>query len=191
MYHGTDNLSAINILNNGIALSKCNSSTDNYKGFYTTQSFDFAQKRAKQIVIKKQINNKQIKPVVIKFEFSENKLDSSFCIKKFTSVCDEWKYFVVINRIGKNVFNKYKSIFESFDHNLDTKYDLVYDPTADAGIADIVGEIKYSIKKINWVNLTKKIQRVNIGNDTFWDNQISFHTNKSLNLLKAVEIIEL
>ncbi len=190
VFHGTDNISMENILKNGIILSKCNDSTDNFKGFYTTPDFEFAKKRAEQIVLKQKINNRGIKPVVIKFDFLENEIGSDISVKRFDAVCTEWKYFVVINRIGKTSFIKNSEAFSGYNHNLDLTYDLVYDPTADAGISSIVSNIKFSKKHFNADDVLQMINSVDIGFQPVWGNQISFHSDKAFELLKIISAEE-
>lgn len=191
VYHGTDDGSAELILQ-GIDLNKCNEFTDNAKGFYVTTNRDFALNRAEAVCKKLNIDvNEDTKklPVVVSFDFDESLATRKFACKSFSNPNTEWKYFVFINRLGTNAYKKYQEIFKIKDNNLDFKYDIVFDPTADSGIAHIVDSYRYSNSKKTKQKLEQDIDNIDIGKKDVWDNQISFHSDKALVCLKNAEII--
>lgn len=109
--------------------------TDNAKGFYVTTNREFVLNRAQGVCRKLNIaldNDSKRLPVVVSFDFDEDSASEQFNCKNFLSPDKEWKYFVFINRLGMKGYKKYESLFENNDNNLDFKYDIVFDPTADA-----------------------------------------------------------
>ena len=187
VYHGTDDFSAGLILKY-IDLNKCNKYTDNAKGFYVTTNLEFALNRAQGVCRKLNIasdNDSKSLPVVVSFDFDEESASKEFNCKKFLSPDKEWKYFVFINRLGMKGYKKYESLFENNDNNLDFIYDIVFDPTADAGIASIVDTYRYSGSKKTKQKLEQDIDSIDIGKKGIWDNQISFHSNEALTYYKC------
>lgn len=186
VYHGTDIESACNIINNGIDLSCGDKSVDNGQGFYTTPSYDFALKRAKNTAkTASMFNGRLVQPAVIELEIDLDNAMISYDVnvKSFNGCTDDWKQFIVFNRLGKKFLKKWK--IDSKNHNLDAKYDIVIDETADSHIADIVSSMRYA-KSID--NLKENISKVDKSNKEYWDKQISLHTLAALNFVKSMKI---
>ena len=186
VYHGTDSLSAANIVNNGIDIKYGEKSVDNGQGFYTTPNLSFALERAKTMTIaaSKFNGSSSLTPAVIEIEISlpDNVLE--FNILRIDGCTHKWKEFVLFNRLGKRFLNKWN--ITSNNHNLDSKYDIVIDETADAHITDMVSSLRYA-DSIN--NLDEIIGKVDRSDDECWDKQISFHTKKSLKCVGNMKIL--
>lgn len=190
VYHGTDSYSAQNIMENGIDLSYGEKSVDNAQGFYTTPSKEFAIQRAKMVTAssKKFRKDYTLKPVILQIEIDDS-VFNSLSVKEFDGCTYEWKEFILFNRLGKRFLRGQK--IESDNHNLDFKYDVVIDETADAGVSRIVSDVRYkeTRKNIDISSVVKKIQK---SDNTFWDRQISFHTYHALRkCIVSKEIIEI
>lgn len=189
VYHGTDSHSAQNILENGISLSRGDKSVDNARGFYTTPSKEFAVQRAKMVTaaLKKFNEDDTLKPVILRIEINDNAFNS-LSVKEFDGCTYEWREFVLYNRLGKR-FLRNQSI-TSDNHNLDFKYDVVIDETADTGVGKIVSDVRY--KETRSADITSVIQKIQKSNNKFWDKQVSFHTRRALQkCIIHMEIIEI
>lgn len=190
VYHGTDSYSAQNIIENGINLSYGDESVDNARGFYTTPSKEFATQRAKMVTAssKKFREDDTLKPVILQIEISDSAF-SSLNIKEFDGCAYDWKEFVLYNRLGKR-FLRNQSIV-SDNHNLDFKYDVVIDETADAGVSKIVSSIRYKETRNN-TDISSEIKKIQKSDNIFWGKQISFHTYRALQkCIISKEIIEI
>lgn len=189
VYHGTDSESAHNIVNIGIDLTCGEDSVDNAQGFYATPSKEFASSRAKMMTAKKRglhMGN-NLKPVVIEIDID---LDvDGIHIKEFNGCDYEWKEFVFLNRMGAR-FLKHQKIM-STNHNLDIKYDVVIDETADAEIGQLVSQARYKeTRKVQ--NFETIISKINRSSNPMWDKQISFHSVESIHrCIKSMRIVEL
>lgn len=73
VYHGTFLEAAKSIETDGVLLSKCKSHTDFGKGFYVSPNMEYAKNTAlKKSKLSKKYG-KVLIPVVVKFEYDENK----------------------------------------------------------------------------------------------------------------------
>lgn len=189
IYHGTDLVSANAIVNNGIDFKKSTKSTDNGIGFYTTPSFEFAKNRAIMMSKQRSLTGETAFPAVIKINLNDDFQNSNYSIKTFDRTNNEWKYFVVANRLGTKKTKKLSEIFSQHDNNFDFKYDIVIDETADSEIGMIVNRIKFASLSNEDINLL--INSVDVGQAPIWASQISFHTKKSIECLSQFEIINI
>lgn len=190
IYHGTDMLSAEAILTNGIDFKKCLKATDNGRGFYTTQSFEFAKNRAISVCGSRSLSSDKIYyPAVIRIELSDDYQEQEYSIKTFKGTDSEWKYFVIANRLGPRKVKNLRDVFDTYNNNLLSQYDIVLDETADSGVASIINTIKFS--KIPNERIIELIESIDVGQADYWSTQISFHTQRSLNCLKNFEIIKI
>lgn len=190
VYHGTDSESAQNILQNGIDLSYGEDSVDNAKGFYTTPSKEFAIRRAESMTEKaKQFRQDvALRPALIEIDFTMPENDNIH-VKQFVGCSFEWKEFVFNNRMGKRFLTQQN--IKSKNHNLDFKYDVVIDETADAGIAKLISDVRYK-KTRGSSPIHELIEKVDISSQAFWGKQISFHTKVALKYcIKSMRIIYL
>lgn len=176
VYHGTDSHSAQNIIENGIDFSYGDESVDNALGFYTTPSKEFAVRRAKMTTARAKMfqGDNELKPVILQIEIDETQFQF-LNVKELDGCPYEWKEFVFFNRAGKR-FMSSQGIF-STNHNLDFKYDVVIDETADAGVGKIVSGARYKDTRSDIGVAIKKIKK---SNNIFWGKQISFHTYHAL-----------
>lgn len=177
VYHGTSNYSAQNIIENGIDFSYGDDSVDNARGFYTTPSKEFAIQRAKMVTASSKGFTKDdtLKPVILRIEINDNAFNS-LSVKEFDGCTYEWKEFVLYNRLGKRFLRNQGIV--SDNHNLDFKYDVVIDETADAGVGRIVSDVRY--KETRSADITSVIQKIQKSNNVFWDKQVSFHARRAL-----------
>lgn len=188
VYHGTDSDSAQNILKDGINLKCGNPSVDNGQGFYTTPSKLFALRRAKIMTLKVCgfRSERESIPVVLEIAIDETAFDA-LNVLEIPDCTDQWKEFVLYNRLGKRFLRDQK--IESTNHNLDFKFDLVMDETADAGVGDIVSEIRYQETRRKY-DLQAAINKIHKSNSKVWGKQISFHTKRALQCIKSIKVIE-
>ena len=189
LYHGTDSLSAENIINKGIDVSIGENSVDNGKGFYMTPNPKFAMRRAEYAVeMMKRKKALSLEPTVleIKLHIHENELS----VKKFDGCSYEWKEFVLLNRLGIDFLQR--NNITSTNHNLDLKYDIVIDETADHDINTLVFEVNndkshsltYMHDRINKIKPKEK------SSDPDWDKQVSIHTKKGCSCVFSIEILK-
>lgn len=177
IYHGTDSTSAKNIIETGIDLKYGDESVDNAQGFYMTPNYEFAAQRARTTTAShNKFHQDNARPcvLVIDFELPDSNVLS---IKEFPSCCYEWQEFVLFNRLGKRFLRKWK--INSDNHNLDFKYDVVIDETADSQIGSAVSSIRYGNPHLV---LEDTIKKVAVSNRPNWDKQISIHSNKAVKI---------
>lgn len=188
VYHGTDNYSAENIIKTGIDLKRGDESVDNGQGFYTTPSRTFAARRA-TIATEglKGFHDDVLKPVILQIEIDERAFDS-LIVARFPECTYEWKEFVFYNRMGTHFLCDQK--ITSPNHNLDCKFDIVIDETADSGVVNMVSRLQYSQtwRDVDWKSTINKISKKD--DDEIWDKQVSFHSRAALQCIKSMKIIE-
>lgn len=183
VYHGTDSLSAENILKNGIDINYGEVSVDNGKGFYTTPNYEFALKRAETMALKSsKFNNIEVLPVVLKMNIDISNIPK-LSIKEFEKCPYEWKEFIFYNRMGTTFLDKWS--IKTNNHNLDSKYDIVIDETADNDVTTIISKFRYA-KNIK--NLKEEISKINKSNSSYWDKQISVHTPRGCSCISSITI---
>lgn len=185
LYHGTSNISADNILKYGIDLDKGNEEVDFGKGFYTTNNFEFAKKRAIYRAKSESPFNRDadVKPVVIEFEIDENIIkqqNTKYKIKRFKGSDNEWAKFCIYNRCTNEFLEKNNIDF----HNKDFKYDIVIGKTADGKISNLSYKFNKGMYQID------KDTHTIIDNKNF-KTQFSFHSGRVLRELEIIKIIEL
>lgn len=186
LYHGIDNFSADNIINAGIDLKCGDESVDNAQGFYMTPNFEFALKRAEMMTKRcSQFYKKEsLAPVVLEIELDLPENTDTVSIKNFDKTDFEWIEFVVLNRLGNRFLREHNIL--SANHNLDFKYDIVIDETADSEIGEIVSKIRYAGKDID---INPYIEKVNTASNKIWGRQISVHSKKAIDMcIKSINI---
>lgn len=189
LYHGTSNISAHNIVTHGIDFGLCDEFTDNGRGFYLSQRREFAERRAEVMTPQSET------PVVITMEFDEGNAAGKLNILRFGQASDDWQFFVVFNRIGKEYYKVLNELFPGKAHNLYAAYDVVIDVPADARISSKTRAIEKLVKEFVVVQdrivyrerILKEIASVAIGNERAQAKQVSFHTDRSLKYLKVSE----
>lgn len=189
VYHGTHSISADNILKNGIDVTYGEESVDNGRGFYTTPGFEFAKQRAVYAATKALgfYNSLNVSPAILKLDISFPILSSAdLTVKTFDDCSFIWKQFVFYNRLGKAFIKRWG--ITSNNHNLDNKFDIVYDETADSHISAMVSDVIYS-KDISCLN--QLISRVDKANLIYWDKQISFHSVAALRCINSIELMNI
>lgn len=149
----------------------CRPYKDFGKGFYLTDIREQAEKMARRV---SKIYGGS--PVVNIFEIDDDfRKISGITVKDFgIQTSEEWARFVMNNR-NKN-FDNEKSVL----CNQDNKYDIVIGPVADDNMALLFRQ--YENEMIDFETLIKGM----IYKET--SSQYSFHTEKSIRLLRKVEI---
>lgn len=176
VYHGTDSISARNILENGIDLTRGNKSVDNAKGFYTTPNRTFAMQRARTAAVRVSgfHTDEVVEPVVLEIELDMDAA-ASLRVQEFKGCTYAWKEFVFYNRLGWGFLRKWQ--IESENHDLDKKYDIVIDETADAGVNDLISDSRYRNDISDFKLVINQIEK---SHRPDWDKQISLHTKRAV-----------
>jgi len=142
-------------------LQKCRSATDFGQAFYTTTSFEQAEKWAKI----KQKRAKAKTAVVSVFEFDKNLLYSDqYQVRQFEKATKEWLEFVIRNRRGFKTEN----------------YDFVMGPVANDTLYATI--LLYEQGVITAAAAIEQLKTY-----TLFD-QLSFHTEKALENLFFIKI---
>ena len=79
--------------------------------------------------------------------------------------------------------NKWK--IKTNNHNLDLKYDIVINETADNDVTTIISKLRYE-KDIS--KLKDEIAKIEKSNKVYWDKQISVHSQKGCSCISSIEI---
>ncbi len=165
LYHGT------NVDIKTIDLAMCRPYKDFGRGFYLTELKEQAEKMATRVARIFGGN-----PVVICYEIADDFLaNTALNIKNFgRETSEEWARFVMNNRKRNNYD------YSNPECNLDNKYDVVIGPIANDDMAVLFRQFENGI--ISFDNLLNGM----IYKET--TNQYSFHTEKSIALLKKIEV---
>ena len=174
LYHGTDEISANKIINNGINPKEGKKRADFGQGFYATPKKQHAIDRA-QIKSKREGSP----PVLIVLEFDE--LSAEGEIKHFSEANLEWLQFVVNNRIGTKYVERHN--LPQSTHNRDSKYDVVIGDTADEDLVYLIMDIKSKDR------LVKEEDLIMAGRGSL-GVQYSFHTSIGISNIKGNLSIE-
>lgn len=163
LYHGS------NIAIDNIDLAMCRPYKDFGQGFYLTDIEKQAEKMAIRVA---RIYGE--KPIVNIYEIDDDFKDfKDLKIKNFgIQTTEEWARFVMNNR--SRVFTDIKNVL----CNKDNKYDIVIGPVADDNMALLFRQYENEI--IDFETLVKGM----IYKET--SSQYSFHTEKSVKLLRKV-----
>ena len=165
LYHGS------NIAIDNINLAMCRPYKDFGQGFYLTD----IEKQAEKMAIR--VARIGEKPIVNIYEIDDDFKDfkdlKDLKIKNFgIQTTEEWARFVMNNR--SRVFTDIKNVL----CNKDNKYDIVIGPVADDNMALLFRQYENEI--IDFETLVKGM----IYKET--SSQYSFHTEKSVKLLRKV-----
>ncbi len=161
LYHGS------NLEINDVDFSQCRPYKDFGKGFYTTEIKEQADKMSVRVS-----NIYGGSPFVTEFDFDESALNSKeLNIRVFDKPDREWALFVMNNR------NR-RAVNLDCDCNFDNRYDIVIGPIADDDLALLFRQFENDL--IDVESLVRKMKYKKL------TNQISFHTERSLQYLKKV-----
>lgn len=194
LYHGTDHISARNIIESGIDFGKCDRLTDNARGFYLSTKKDFAIERAYTMTMPGK------RPAVVEMQYSEELANKNLRILNFDAVTEDWQFFVAFNRLGLEHFSTMNLLFPEKRHNLNFMYDVVTDVPADARISEKTYRIEEIIKKVSKQktmagkyrkDVLGLIRSISTGSIDPQARQYSFHTRRSLMYLKSARIIDM
>ena len=166
LYHGT------NLDIASISLNMCRPYKDFGRGFYLTSIEEQARKMAYRV--SKIYGGKQIINV---YEIDDDfLLKKELSIKNFgTAVTEQWATFVMNNR------NRDFADFENMLCNFDCKYDIVAGPVANDDLAMLFRE--YHKHAIHLYVLLKELSYKET------TNQVSFHTQRAVELLRKTGVI--
>ena len=164
LYHGS------NTYIRTINLAMCRPYKDFGKGFYLTDIRDQAPKMALR-VSKIYVGN----PVINTYEIDDNfRQIPGLYIKDFGNLTtEEWARFIINNR-SRDFYN-HRDLLS----NQDNKYDIVIGPVADDDMTLLFRQYKNEI--IDFTTLLNGIIYKNVS------KQYSFHTEKSISLLRRVD----
>jgi hypothetical protein len=162
LFHGS------NLEIDQIDLNFCRPYKDFGKGFYTTELEEQANDMAKRTI--------RIfggKPCVTKFLIEDKEFENCNISRKiFDAPTNEWALFIINNR------NRNFTDITSSECNLDSKYGIVKGPVANDDIRLLFDLFEDEIITIE--ELTKRLKYKKL------TNQISFHTNDAIKLLKKI-----
>jgi len=162
LFHGS------NLEIDQIDLNFCRPYKDFGKGFYTTELEEQAVNMAKRTI--------RIfggKPFVTKFSIDDKEFENCNIPQKiFDTPTNEWALFIINNR------NRNFNDIASLECNLDNKYGIVRGPVANDDIRLLFD--LFEDKIITLEELTKRLEYKEL------TNQISFHTDNAIKLLKKV-----
>ena len=140
-----------------IDLHKSHNRRDFGKGFYTTLLEQQAQEWAYRLSLREYVNNY----FVYQYVFEENEV---LKVKRFDALNTEWLEFIKENRIKGGLHHK---------------YDVVIGPVADDNTMETVQLYLSDVLRAEEAVDRLRYNKVN--------NQVSFHTERSLEYLKFVE----
>lgn len=193
LYHGTNYISAINIVESGVDFEKCDPLTDNGRGFYLSEKKEFADRRAHYM------ETSASRAAVVEMQYDEERANRELKVLRFADGSMDWQFFVAFNRTGPEYFETMNALFPGKRNNLSCMYDVVIDIPADAKISLKTHEIESVLKKVseskNRITHYKKevirlIRSISIGDIDPQARQYSFHTQQSLAYLRDARIIE-
>lgn len=165
LYHGTDRVSADNIISRGVDIYCGNSRSDFGQGFYTTPDIRMAESWARRKGI-------FTRGAVVSFVFDESVLQSCVRARVFESADLIWAQFVANNRNGIS----YARRMRMADNNLMGQYDLVVGPTADGDVANITRRLEKAVEPVSQDVLSEFVKkRLSL--------QYSFHSHEAVTLL--------
>ena len=145
-------------------LERLNYRTDFGKGFYTTTDIEQAKKWAKiklERIKKNEDTSLNIYKYINIYEYIEN---SNLDVLNFETATKEWLNFVFENRQS---------------HTLIHKYDIVIGPVANDNLYQVLINYENGVYDVD--EAIKRLKTYVLS------NQISFHTEKSLESLKYIE----
>lgn len=171
LYHGTNCSSAINIITNGIDLKYSKPYLDFGAGFYATPNYDHAVISALRATDKYNRKYRKLEePYIVNMNFALRK-DLDLTVAQYVRHSERWGYFVLNNRLTKEILDAY----DIKEHNQDGRYDICYGEIADGNIANIAYLINKGVKSprdIDFQNFLKD-------NGKPYPLQYSFHTQKA------------
>lgn len=159
LYHGS------NMAFQLIDLAKGLPAKDFGRGFYSTDSFECAEKTARQRVAR--LGGF---PKVMVFDCDES-LMASLNLRAFSSPSREWALFVRANRRVDS---------PAADHNRDNRYDVVWGPIANDKLL-----LLFRLYERDIITVDEFAQRMQFAK---LYTQYSFHTARSLAVLRFMEV---
>lgn len=143
-------------------LEVLNYRTDFGKGFYTTSDIEQAKKWTK--IKKERDGNQNLKRYINVYEYTEMK---NMKILNFENATEEWLKFIFQNRKSDKLIHQ---------------YDIVIGPVANDNLYQVLVNYENGLYDID--ETIKRLKTYVL------QNQISFHTQKSLECIKYIETIE-
>lgn len=179
LYHGTNESSALSIVNDGIDLSKSKKYLDFGPGFYMTDDIKKAEIWAcRKTDILNRRKSLQENPYIVTLYIDDEAL-CSLNLKKFEIRNNEWAYFIIANRVGSfHIANQ----LNLSDHNLDQKYDVVIGEIADGSVSNKAYAIRENIDEFKSFSLNDLIP----DSGKNYGKQFSFHTESALSCIISI-----
>ena len=163
LYHGS------NTVIETIDLSKGRPNKDFGRGFYVTTIQEQAEKMARRVA---RIYGGE--PCITVFEMDEKQMEKAgLSIRRFDNPSREWALFVINNR------NRAFEDISNLECNLDNKYELVIGPVANDDLALLFRQFSGGLITVEELTEEMKFKKLTI--------QYSFHSKRSVSLLKKVE----
>ena len=161
LYHGTNQVFRRPVPSRGRIC------TDFGRGFYLTPNFE----TARRIALRSADFSVVGRPVVLAFEFDNEKALRDLRTKTFARIDIPWTKFVIANR---------KREESAADHNIDGRYDVVHGPVADDRLVRLL--MKYDRGLMTLEELRMQLSLTQRGMV-----QYSFHTMAAVKCLKFKE----
>ncbi len=185
LYHGTssiDNQYVSLKKVDQISIERGDPLTDFSQGFYLTSVYIQSLAFARRVANRHNKWRKGIRPIIIKYKLDIRTL-KDFNGKLFPYPDNKWAEFVYNNRMGDDRY------FYSDFHNIDKKYDYVYGHLADGKIAKLV-EV-YKKEDYNYsTGAIESFKKDILPKFPDSSDQLSLHSQRAVNCLKFLEIIE-
>lgn len=161
LFHGTDNDSKENILNQGINLNINPRGGDFAVGFCLTPEL----KSATDMALRKSFNNGQPSIVELTLKKDYKKLCS---VKDFGFITESstdaeimaWAQFIINNRNGLEYIQTVSAIQGYEDNNLDKRYDIVVGTIADGSVTQIARKCKAEKRIVTLKEAKKFLDKV-------------------------------
>lgn len=177
VYHGTQLCHAMDIIENGVNLSKSNMYLDFGKGFYLTPDISMAKNMAKR-VLGGLSKTKKAFPTVMSFEYKEN---PELSYKIFDNEDIEWAKFIMANRVTPEIARE----LCLSDSNSDFKYDIVIGGTADGNVARIASDLRYG--RLQPKQYSLKLSDFLKQDGSSYGTQIVLCTKKSISCIEYIK----
>jgi len=154
-----------------IELSRCRPNKDFGKGFYLTTIREQAVRMAQRV--SRMYGGS---PILNIYEFDdENDILNSLNVRQFDGPSVEWAKFVIANR------NSSRKADHQEDSNIDCRFDLVIGPIANDDLALLFRQFSEGTISVDILVNEMKFKKLT--------DQYSFHTEKSIALLRKKESI--
>ena len=166
LYHGTDEKSAMTILEDGIDLYAGNIHTDFGQGFYLTPDIAMATQWAQRKGIFS-------RGAIVSYQFDEQKAFQELRCREFKYADLIWAQFIANNRNGF----RYTRMMAMSENNLRGQYELVIGQIADGQVSSITRTLQAELAAVD-EDVLSNFRRKE------YSKQYSFHSKKAVERLE-------